>query len=175
MQASGNERGVRPTSRLRELGIALPHPPAPLGAYVPASRVGSLLFLSGMLPLVEGKLALIGRFGDDLTVAQGREVARLAALNALAVANQYLVGLDDADGVARLAVSMVSTPGFSEHAAIADGASELFNEVFGRDPGHTRLVSGVQSLPLGTPLSIEVIFRLVEPGVLRREEARQNP
>ena len=164
MQASGNGHGARPTSRLRELRITLPHAPAPLGAYVPASRVGSLLFLSGMLPLVEGKLPFAGRFGDQLTVAHGCEAARLAALNALAVATQFLADLDHADGIARLAVSMVTAPGFTTHAAIADGASELFNEVFGRVPGHARLVSGVHSLPLGSPLSIEVILRLREPG-----------
>ena len=116
-----------------------------------------------MLPLVHGKLPFTGRLGEDLTVAQGREAAKLAALNALSVANHYLPGLDRVSGVVRLAVSMATAPDLAEHAVVADGASELFVQVFGKDPGHTRLVSGVQSLPLGAPLVLEVIFRLEEP------------
>ena len=149
-----------PSSRLRELGIGLPEPPSPLGAYVPASKAGSLLFLSGMLPLSHGKLSFIGRFGENLTVAQGREAARLAALNALSVTNRYLDGLDRVAGLVRLGVSLKTTGDFVEHAAVADGASEFFAQIFGADSGHTRLIYGVQSLPLGAPLALEVIFRL---------------
>lgn len=151
-----------PSQRLRELGIELPQAPSPLGAYVPTAKVDGLLFLSGMLPLVHGKLPFTGRLGESLTVAQGREAARLAALNALAVADHYLPGLDRVRGLVRLSASVVTTPDFVEHAAVADGASELFAQVFGKDPGHTRLVSGVQSLPLGTPVVLEVIFQLNE-------------
>jgi enamine deaminase RidA (YjgF/YER057c/UK114 family) len=161
MPASGNtpaQTGL--SSRLRELGIGLPEPPSPLGAYVPASKAGSLLFLSGMLPLSHGKLSFIGRFGENLTVAQGREAARLAALNALSVTNRYLDGLDRVTGLVRLGVSLKTTGDFVEHAAVADGASEFFAQIFGSDSGHTRLICGVQSLPLGTPLALEVIFRL---------------
>jgi enamine deaminase RidA (YjgF/YER057c/UK114 family) len=151
-----------PSSRLRELGIELPEAPSPLGAYVETSKVESLLFLSGMLPIVHGKLAFTGRLGGNLTVTQGREAAKLAALNALSVANVHLPGLDRANGLVRLGVSIATTPDFVEHAAVADGASDLFVQIFGRDPGHTRLISGVQSLPLGAPLVLEVIFRLGE-------------
>src|SRR4029453_8419156 len=111
------------------LGLELPAAPTPLGAYLETSEVERLLFLSGMLPLVQGKLAFTGRFGADLTVAQGREAAKLAALNALSVANQHLPGLDRVRGVVRLGVSLVTTPDFVEHAAVADGASELFAEI----------------------------------------------
>ena len=163
MPASGDQPArALPTARLRELGIELPQAPTPLGAYVPTSRVGDLLFLSGMLPLVHGKLPITGRFGENLTVAQGREAARLAALNALAVANKYLPDLDRVTGLVRLGVSLVTTPDFVEHAAVADGASELFAQVFGKSPGHTRLINGVYSLPIGTPLVLELIFRLDE-------------
>lgn len=154
---------ANPSQRLRELGIELPQAPSPLGAYVPTAKVDSLLFLSGMLPLVHGKLPFAGRLGESLTVDQGREAARLAALNALAVADHYLPGLDRVRGLVRLGVSITTTPNFVDHAVVADGASELFAQVFGKDPGHTRLVSGVQSLPLGTPLVLEVIFQLNEP------------
>ncbi len=151
-----------PSTRLRELGIELPPAPTPLGAYVETSQVGSLLFLSGMLPLVHGKLPFTGRFGSNLTVAQGREAARLAALNALAVADHHLPGLDRVQGVVRLGVSMITTPEFVEHAVVADGASDLFVQVFGKTPGHTRLINGVQSLPIAAPVIIEVIFRVEE-------------
>ncbi len=161
MPESGNNPArALPSSRLRELGIVLPEAPTPLGAYVPTSQVRDLLFLSGMLPLVNGKLPITGRFGADLTVAQGREAAKLAALNALSVANRYLPGLDRVSGLVRLGVSMATTPDFVEHAAVADGASELFAQVFGKDPGHTRLINGVQSLSLGAPLVLELIFRI---------------
>jgi enamine deaminase RidA (YjgF/YER057c/UK114 family) len=164
MPANGDQSArALPSLQLRELGIELPAAPTPLGAYVETSRVGSLLFLSGMLPVVHGKLAFTGRFGADLTVAQGREAAKLAALNALAVANHHLPGgLDRVGGLVRLGVSMTTTPDFVEHAAVADGASELFAEIFGKVPGHTRLIAGVQSLPIGAPLVLEVIFRVEE-------------
>ena len=113
-----------------------------------------------MLPLSHGKLSFIGRFGENLTVAQGREAARLAALNALSVANRYLDGLDRVAGLVRLGVSLKTTGDFVEHAAVADGASEFFAQILATDSGHTRLIYGVQSLPLGAPLALEVIFRL---------------
>src|SRR4051812_45585389 len=108
---------TRPSARLRELGIELPEPPHPLGAYVETAQAGPLLFLSGMLPLVHGKLCFTGRFGENLTIAQGREAARVAALNALAVVSQRLQGLDRVQAVVRLGVSMVTTPDFVEHVA----------------------------------------------------------
>jgi len=165
MPANGNNPvRVRPTSRLREFGIELPEAPSPLGAYVETSRVGSLLFLSGMLPLIHGKLAFTGRFGADLTIAQGRDAAKLAALNALSVANVHAPGLDRVSGLVRVGVSMATTADFVDHVPVADSASELFAQIFGKEPGHTRLISGLQSLPLGAPLVLEVIFRLGESG-----------
>ncbi len=159
---SNNLSEARPSARLRELGIELPEAPSPLGAYVETSQEGALLFLSGMLPLVHGKLPFTGRFGEDLTVAQGREAAKWAALNALAIASNHPHGLDRVRGLVRLGVSMVTTPDFIEHVPVADAASELFAAIFGKDPGHTRLICGVQSLPIGTPLVLELIFRLDE-------------
>jgi enamine deaminase RidA (YjgF/YER057c/UK114 family) len=93
MPDDANAARAKPGSRLRELGLVLPNPPSPLGAYVEVSQVGSLLFLSGTLPLLNRKLAISGRLGADLSVDQGREAARLAALNALAAAQESLVEL----------------------------------------------------------------------------------
>jgi enamine deaminase RidA (YjgF/YER057c/UK114 family) len=149
-----------PTSRLRELGIVLPGPPTPLGAYVESSDAGVLLFLSGMLPVVNRTLAVAGRLGDTLSVGEGREAARLAALNALAAAKQHLGDLDRLKKLVKLTVLMATTERFTEHASVADGASDLFVEIFGREAGHVRLVYGVQSLPVGAPLVVDTIFEI---------------
>ena len=90
MPVDNNSIAAKPGSRLRELGLVLPKPPTPLGAYVEASQAGSLLFLSGTLPIVNGKLAISGRLGENLSVEQGREAARLAALNALTAAQEHV-------------------------------------------------------------------------------------
>ena len=149
-----------PTSRLRELGIVLPAPPTPLGAYVESSEAGSLLFLSGMLPVVNRTLAVAGRLGDTLSVKDGREAARIAALNALAAARQHLGDLDRLKKLVKLTVLMATTEQFAEHASVADGASDLFVEIFGPEAGHVRLVYGVQSLPVGAPLVVDTIFEI---------------
>ena len=147
-------------SRLRELGLVLPNAPTPLGSYVEACEVGSLLFLSGMLPVVNRKLSITGRLGENLSVEQGREAVRIAAMNALAVAQQHLGDLDRVKRLVKLSVLLTTTDQFVEHAAVADGASDLFVQLFGTENGHVRTVYGVQSLPIGTPVIVEVIFEI---------------
>jgi len=161
MPANGNPATVtKAGARLRELGLVLPSPPKPLGAYIEASQVGSLLFLTGMLPVVNGKLAISGRLGDNLSAEQGREAARIAAMNALAVAHEHLGDLDRLKKLVRLTVVMVTTEQFVEHAVVGDGASTLFVQIFGPQAGHTRMVCGVQSLPIGAPLIVDTIFEV---------------
>ena len=155
--------GARPTSaeqRLKELGIVLPEPPEPFGTYVEAVQTGNLLFLTGMLP-TEGRAAkFIGRVGAELDVEAGRNAAYLAVLNGLAVARQHLGSLDRVTRIVRLGVS-VATPGdFRDHPKVADGASELLQDVFGKDKKSSRLVYGVASLPLGTPVELELILEV---------------
>jgi enamine deaminase RidA (YjgF/YER057c/UK114 family) len=145
-------------ARLRALGLELPAPPKPLGNYVEAARVGSLLFISGTLPVVNGKLAITGRLGDDLSVEQGCEAARLAAMNTLAAVLEHVGDLDRIKKLAKLNIYLAATPQFVDHAAVADGASDLFAKIFGREQGHARMVSGVASLPKGTPVVVETIF-----------------
>jgi len=149
-----------PNSRLRELGIVLPAPPTPLGAYEESSDAGSLLFLSGTLPVVNGKLAIAGRLGENLSVQQGQEAARIASLNALAAAKQHLGDLDRLKKLIKLTVLMATTEQFTEHAQVADGASNLFAQIFGAEIGHVRLVYGVQSLPIDAPVIIDTIFEM---------------
>jgi enamine deaminase RidA (YjgF/YER057c/UK114 family) len=145
---------------LRELGLVLPEPPSPLGSYVEASQVGSLLFLSGTLPLVDRKLAVSGRLGANLSVDQGRQAARLAALNALAAAQEHVGDLDRLKKLVKLSVLITATEDFVEHAAVADGASNLFVQLFGAQAGHVRVVYGVQSAPIGTPVIVETVFEV---------------
>lgn len=146
--------------RLKELGIELPAPPEPFGAYVEAVQTGNLLFLSGMLP-TEGRSAkILGRVGAELDVDAGRKAARLAALNVLAVARKHLGSLDRITRVVRLGVSVATAGDVRDQPKVADAASELLQDVFGKDKSSCRLVYGVASLPLGTPVELEVIFEV---------------
>ena len=146
--------------RLQELGIKLPAPPEPFGTYAEAVQTGNLLFLTGMLP-TEGRAAkFIGRVGAELDVEAGRKAARLAALNVLAVTRQHLGSLDKVTRVVRLGVSVATSGDVRDQPKVADAASELLQDIFGKDKNPCRLVYGVASLPLGTPVELEVIFEV---------------
>jgi enamine deaminase RidA (YjgF/YER057c/UK114 family) len=146
--------------RLKELGIELPAPPQPFGTYAEAVQTGNLLFLTGMMP-TEGRAAkFIGRVGAELDVEAGRKAARLAALNAIAVAREHLGSLDKVTRIVRLGALIATAGDFRDHPKVADGASELLQDVFGKDKNPCRLVYGVASLPLGTPVELEVIFEV---------------
>jgi enamine deaminase RidA (YjgF/YER057c/UK114 family) len=159
------DRDSRPASaeqRLKELGIDLPAPPQPFGVYAEAVRTGNLLFLSGMLP-TEGRAAkFVGRVGAELDVEAGRKAAHLAALNGLAVAREFLGSLDKVTRIIRVGVSVATSGDFREQPKVADGASELLQDVFGKDKNPSRLMIGVASLPLGTPVALELIFEVAE-------------
>jgi enamine deaminase RidA (YjgF/YER057c/UK114 family) len=157
---SPNATSASAEERLRDLGIDLPHPPAPFGAYVEAVQTGSLLFLSGTLPLEGGIPRFVGRIGGDLSVEDARRAAHLATLNALAAARAHLRSLDRVMRVVRLAVSLVTTPDFREHARVADAASELLGTVFGADRTSTRMVYGVGSLAVGVCVVVELILEV---------------
>jgi enamine deaminase RidA (YjgF/YER057c/UK114 family) len=146
--------------RLRELGIELPAPPQPFGTYVEAVQTGNLLFLSGMLPTEGHEARFVGRVGAELDVEAGREAAKLAALNVMGVARQYLGSLDRVTRIVRLGVSVATVGDVREQPKVADAASELLQAVFGKDKSPCRLVYGVASLPLGTPVELEVIFEV---------------
>ena len=148
--------------RLKDLGINLPHPPTPLGAYVEAVRAGNLLFLSGTLPVEGGVPKFLGRIGAELSVEDGQRATRLAALNALAIAKEHLGSLDKVTRVVRLGISLATTPEFREHPKVADAASELLAHVFGVEMISTRLVFGMTSLPLGVCVVLESIFEIAD-------------
>jgi enamine deaminase RidA (YjgF/YER057c/UK114 family) len=147
-------------SRLRDLGIQLPEPGSPFGAYVEAVQTGNLLFLSGMLPTEGHSPKFVGKLGKDLTLEQGRSALTLAAMNALAVAREHLGTLDRVTRVIRLGVYLAATDDFKEHPKVADAASELFRDVFGSGKTSVRQVIGVSTLPFGMPVELEVIFEV---------------
>ena len=151
---------VTAEGRLKELGIELPQPPRPLGAYVGAVQTGNLLFLSGTLPVEAGKAKYTGRVGAELTLEEGAAATRLAALNSLALARKHLGSLDKVTKVVRLSVALVATPDFQAHPRVADGASELLVSLFGREGISTRAVLGVSSLPLGACVETEILFEV---------------
>ena len=151
---------TRAEQRLNELGIQLPAPPEPFGAYVEAVQTGHLLFLSGMLPTEGRGVKFIGRVGSELGVEAGREAARLAAINALAVTREHLGSLDKVARIVRLGVSIATSGDVRDHPTIADSASELLQDVFGRDKNPCRLVHGVASLPLGATVLLEIILEV---------------
>lgn len=147
-----------PESRLQDLGIVIPPAPKPLGAYVEAVRVGDLLFLSGALPVESGALKFAGRLGAELTIEDGRNACRLAALNALAFAREQLGSLDNIARVVSLRVWLAATPDFRDHPKVADAASELLAQIFGAQNASTRMVAGVSSLPLGATAVLELVL-----------------
>jgi len=160
MVTGESSRPASAEQRLKELGLELPVPPEPFGIYAEAVQAGNLLFLTGMLP-TEGRAAkFVGRIGAELDVEAGRNGARLAALNAIAVARQYLGSLDKVTRVVRLGVAVATSGDVREQPKVADGASELLQDVFGKDKNPSRLVYGVASLPLGTPVELELIFEV---------------
>ena len=160
LAGADNSRPATAEQRRRELGIKLPTPPAPFGIYAEAVQTGTLLFLTGMLPTVGREAKFIGRIGAELDVQTGREAAYLAAINALAVARQHLGSLDKVTRIVRLGVLVATSGDVREQPRIADGASELLQDVFGKDKNPSRLVYGVASLPLGTPVELEVILEV---------------
>jgi enamine deaminase RidA (YjgF/YER057c/UK114 family) len=146
--------------RLASLGIHLPDAPTPFGAYVPAVQTGHLLFLSGMLATTGHEATVVGVVGDNLDVKSGRAAAHAAALNALALARKELGSLDRVSRVVRLGVYVAATPRFTDHAKVADAASELLRDALGGHTISSRLVIGVASLPLGSPVELEVILEV---------------
>ncbi len=157
---SPNSRSDRAEQRLEELGIKLPKPPEPFGIYAEAVQTGNLLFLTGMLPTEGREAKFIGRVGAELDAEAGHAAARLAALNGLAVAREHLGSLDRVRGIVRLGVLVATSGDVRNQPKVADGASELLQDVFGKHKNPSRLVYGVASLPLGTPVELELIFEV---------------
>lgn len=142
--------------RLSELGIELPPPPQALAAYVPVRRAADLAFVAGQVPTVDGAVLHPGRLGDDVTVEQGVEAARRAAVQALAALRGDLGSFDEVGSIAQVTVFVAAAPDFTQHPQVANGASELLADVLGEAGQHARAAVGVASLPLGASVEVAV-------------------
>ena len=148
-----------PEERLAELGLSVPEIAAPLAAYVPAVRTGSLVFTSGQLPTRSGQLLAAGQVGGSVTPEQAAECARQCALNALAAVRGQ-VPLAQVRRVVKLVVYVASAPGFTGQPAVANGASELVGSAFGEAGQHARSAVGVTVLPLDAPVEVELVVEV---------------
>jgi enamine deaminase RidA (YjgF/YER057c/UK114 family) len=147
--------------RLSELGLDLPDVAPPLAAYVPAVRTGNYVYVSGQLPLADGKLLETGKVGGEVSAERAKELAARCALNAMAAVHS-LVGLDKVARIVKLTGFVASAEGFTGQPGVINGASELFGAVFGDAGKHARSAVGVSELPLGAPVEVEVIVEVAE-------------
>ena len=150
-----------PVQRLSDLGYTLPEAPSPVASYVPAKRVGDMVYVSGQIPLAQGELLASGRVPDQVSEARACEAARQCALNGLAVlAAQSSRGLDGVAEIIRLGVFVQCTQEFTGQPSVANGASELMESVFGPEGRHVRAAVGSISLPLNAPVEVELLARM---------------
>ena len=149
-----------PEQRLVELGLTLPDVPVPVAAYVPTVRSGAQVFTSGQLPMVDGALPLTGKVGAEVTPEQAKDLARTAALNAIAAVRAELGNLDRVHRVVKVVGYVASTADFTGQPGVINGASELLGEVFGDAGRHARSAVGVTVLPLNAPVEVELVVEV---------------
>ena len=146
-----------PSERLAELGLTLPPVAAPQAAYVPAIRTGNYVYVSGQLPIVDGKLQAVGKVGDRVGAEEAAVLARLCALNGLAAAASVAGGLDAITRIVKVTGFVASVPSFTGQPAVINGASEFLIEVFGEAGRHARSAVGLAVLPLDSPVEVELL------------------
>ena len=151
---------MHPEERLAELGLELPEPTQPFAAYVPAVRTGNLVYLSGQGPIRDGQIAYRGKVGADVTPEKAKEAAQLTCLNGLAALKAEIGDLARVTRVVKLTAFVNSAPGFDQQPAVANGASELLQEIFGDAGRHARSAVGTAELPFGISVEIEVVFEV---------------
>jgi enamine deaminase RidA (YjgF/YER057c/UK114 family) len=157
---------MTPQQKLQKLGLELPAPAAPVGAYVPAVRTGNLIFTAGQIPIKDGELLAAGKVPTDVAVDLAQAATMQAALNALAAVKAALGAGDEADPlervtrVVRLNVFVNSAPGFTDQAVVANAASDLLVGLFGEAGRHTRCAIGAAELPLGAPVELDLIVEV---------------
>ena len=149
-----------PEERLQQLGVSLPAPAVPVAAYVPCVRTGNLVYVSGQVPVVDGKPSHLGRLGDDVGLEDGRAAARTCAINVLAALKAELGELSQVRRVVKVTGFVASVPSFTDMPKVVNAASELFGEAFGDAGRHSRSAVGVAALPLGVPVEVEAIVEV---------------
>jgi enamine deaminase RidA (YjgF/YER057c/UK114 family) len=148
-------------TRLRELGLTLPTPPKPVAAYIPFVRSGNLVYVSGQVPLVDGKIVCSGPVPSAVSIDQASAAARQCALNGLAIVAGALEGdLNRVRRIVRLGVWVCSDAGFTDQPKVANGASELLVEIFGENGRHARAAVGSVALPLGATVEVEMLVEV---------------
>ncbi|MEW6739634.1 MAG: RidA family protein [Nitrospirota bacterium] len=152
---------MSPEEKLKELGIILSEAPKPLGSYVPCVQTGNLLFLSGMLPLKDGKLIKTGKLGESVSIEEAQEDARQCVINALSVLKSHLGSLDKIKRCIKLNGYVASSQDFTEQPKVLNAASDLLFEIFGEAGRHARAAVGVSVLPLNSPIEIDFIFEVI--------------
>ncbi|MBF6576904.1 RidA family protein [Nocardia farcinica] len=153
------ESATRWRENLDRLGVTLPAVAAPVAAYIPAIRTGSLVYTSGQLPFVDGELSAVGKVGAEVSLETAKEAARLCALNGLAAVHD-LISLDEVTRIVKVVGFVASTPGFTDQPIVVNGASELLGEVFGEAGVHARSAVGVAELPKNAPVEVELVVEV---------------
>jgi enamine deaminase RidA (YjgF/YER057c/UK114 family) len=148
------------TARLAALGITVPTVPGPFGAYVPAKRVGKLIYVAGQLPMKDGKLLAVGQVPSRCSLEQAKAAARHCVVNGLAAARTVEQDFDKLAGVVRVGAFVSSDVAFTDQPKVANGASEFLLELFGDAGKHARAAVGVNTLPLDASVEVEFIFEL---------------
>jgi enamine deaminase RidA (YjgF/YER057c/UK114 family) len=147
-------------NKLKSLGLKLPEMPKPLGAYVPAIRIGDILFTSGQGPIMEGKIKYQGKLGKDLTLEEGYEAAKLCALNCLSAIKMEIGDLDKIERIVKVVGFVNSAQGFTEQSLVINGASDLLQNLFGERGKHVRVSVGVSELPNNMAVELEIMVKL---------------
>ena len=151
---------TKPSEQLAALGITLPAVPAPVAAYLPSVRTGQLVFTAGQLPFVDGVLPSTGKVGRDVTADDASKLARVAALNAVAVVAAEAGGIDNIARIVKVTVYVASDPAFITHSAVANGASDVLVDIFGDAGKHARSTLGMAVLPMDSPVEVEIVAEL---------------
>jgi len=145
--------------KIESLGIKLPTPPTPAGSYVPTVRTGNLLYISGQIPMEDGKVVFTGKVSDE-NLETAKKSARMCAINILAQLKRELGDLEKVSKIVRVSGFVNSVPEFSQHPKVINSASDLFFEIFGEKGKHSRIAVGVSSLPLDSMTEIDAIVEV---------------
>lgn len=149
-----------PMKNLEKLGLSLPKSPEPVGSYLPAVRTGNLIYTSGQLPFSGGELVTHGKVPKEVCIEEAQAAARICVLNALAAAVDLAGSLDKIKRIVRMNCFVASSAGFTSHAMVANGASDLLGKIFGEHGKHTRCAIGASELPLNSPVEIDIIVEV---------------
>lgn len=148
--------------RIKELGIELPESPKPVASYVPAVRIGNIIYISGQGVTKNGVPVMTGHVGEELSLEDGYEAARICAINALSVLKEELGDLDKVKQIVKVLGFVNSAPGFDKQPLVVNGCSDLIENIFGEKGKHARSAISANELPFGTPVEVEMIVEVYD-------------